>query len=348
VRHVAGRPDRRTVALVGGVVVVVAAVIVVLVLRSGGSDDAGRPTPSTTTTTTTVAPVLAPLTGAPGDPAALDRCVVTVKIDNTQAARPQSGLDVADVVYEEVVEGGITRLAAMFNGRAPDRVGPVRSVRKTDQSLVRPVGGVFAYSGGAPYAVASIATAPVVRLDETAAGDLMLRDGARQAPHNLYARVDAMYGRCGPKVPPPPLFAYRPRGVTPTRGVPVTSAVVGFRSGFAVTWTWDPGRRAFARSIFGAPDSVESGTPITPRNVVVMWARYTGGTASGFGAEAELTGTGRLLVLTGGRRIEGSWTRPDPDRPARLLDANGSEILLSRGQTWVELPEDSYPVTTQP
>lgn len=344
----AGRPDRRTVVVVGGVVAVVAAVIVVLVLRSGGSDDAGRPTPSTTTTTTTVAPVLAPLTGAPGDPAALDRCVVTVKIDNTQAARPQSGLDVADVVYEEVVEGGITRLAAMFNGRAPDRVGPVRSVRKTDQSLVRPVGGVFAYSGGAPYAVASIATAPVVRLDETAAGDLMFRDGARQAPHNLYARVDAMYGRCGPQVPPPPLFAFRPRGVTPTRGVPVTSAVVGFRSGFAVTWNWDPGRRAFVRSIFGAPDSVESGTSIAPRNVVVMWARYSGGTASGFGAEAELTGTGRLLVLTGGRRIEGSWSRPDPDRPARLLDANGSEILLSRGQTWVELPEDSYPVTTQP
>ena len=276
------------------------------------------------------------------------RCAVTVKIDNTPDARPQFGLEDADVVYEEVVEGGITRLAAMFNGSAPDKVGPVRSVRKTDQSLVRPIGGVFAYSGGAPYAVASIATAPVVRIDETSAGDLMFRDRSRRAPHNLYARVDGMYGRCGPKVPPPALFAYRPRGVPPTRGAPVTAAVVGFRSGFAVTWTWDIGRRAFTRSIFGAADVSGAGTTLAPRNVVVMWARYVGGTSSGFGAEALLTGSGRLLVLTGGRRIEGTWSRPDAERPARLLDAAGAEIRITPGQTWVELPDESYPVTTQP
>ena len=275
-------------------------------------------------------------------------CAVTVKIDNTPDARPQFGLEDADVVYEEVVEGGITRLAAMFNGRAPDKVGPVRSVRKTDQSIVRPVGGVFAYSGGAPYAVASIATAPVVRIDETSAGDLMFRDRSRRAPHNLYARVDGMYGRCGPKVPPPALFAYRPRGVPPTSGAPVAGAVVGFRSGFAVTWTWDIGRRAFTRSIFGAADVSGAGTTLAPRNVVVMWARYVGGTSSGFGAEALLTGSGRLLVLTGGRRIEGTWSRPDAERPARLLDAAGTEIRITPGQTWVELPDESYPVTTQP
>ena len=78
--------------------------------------------------------------------------------------------------------GGITRLAAIFNSQTPDRVGPVRSVRKTDQSLVWPIGGIFAYSGGAPYAIASINTAPVVRLDETRAGPLMFRDHSRNAP----------------------------------------------------------------------------------------------------------------------------------------------------------------------
>lgn len=330
-----------------GLALVLVLATVGLAACSRGDGDA-KARPARTTTTTTVAPVLAPLTGAPGDPESVRRCAVTVKIDNTPMARPQSGIDRADVVYEEVVEGGITRLAAMFNGRAPTKAGPVRSVRKTDQSLVRPVGGVFAYSGGAPYAVASIATAPVVRLDETSAGDLMFRDGARRAPHNLYARVDAMYGRCGPRIPPPALFAFRPRGLAPRRGVPVASAVVGFRSGFAVTWTWDVGRRAFTRSIFDRPDTVVDGAVLAPRNVVIMWARYSGGTASGLGAEAELTGSGRLLVLTGGRRIEGTWSRPDAERPARLLDASGAEILLTRGQTWVELPEDSYPVTTQP
>lgn len=340
----AGIASSRSARSVIGLVVLFA----LLGACSRGGDDARRTRPPTTTTTTTVAPVIAPLTGAPGDAASRRRCAVTVKIDNTTMARPQDGIDEADVVYEEVVEGGITRLAAMFNGRAPAKVGPVRSVRKTDQTLVRPVGGVFAYSGGAPYAIESIATAPVVRLDETAAGDLMFRDGARRAPHNLYARVDAMYGRCGPKVPPPALFAYRPRGVPTQRGLPVATAVVGFRSGFAVTWTWDVGRRAFTRSIFGAPDTVASGVLLAPRNVVVMWARYSGGSASGLGAEAELTGTGRLLVLTGGRRIEGTWSRPDPELPARLLGADGTEIRLTPGQTWVELPEESYPVDVGP
>ena len=190
---------------------VVLAVVILATAAACSGKRRSRERPAETTTTTTTAPVIAALTGAPGDAASRTRCAVTVKIDNTPDARPQFGLEDADVVYEEVVEGGITRLAAMFNGRAPDKVGPVRSVRKTDQSIVRPVGGVFAYSGGAPYAVASIATAPVVRIDETSAGDLMFRDRSRRAPHNLYARVDGMYSRCGPKVPPPALFAYRPQ-----------------------------------------------------------------------------------------------------------------------------------------
>ena len=75
-------------------------------------------------------------------------------------AAKQYGVHQADVVYEEVVEGGITRLAAIFNSHAPERVGPVRSVRKTDQSIVWPIGGIFVYSGGAQYAIDSINTAP--------------------------------------------------------------------------------------------------------------------------------------------------------------------------------------------
>ena len=81
---------------------------------------------------------------------------MTVKIGNTQEAHPLSGIEQADVVYEEVVDGGITRLAAIFNSDAPERVGPVRSVRPTDQSIVWPIGGVFAYSGGDPDRGASI------------------------------------------------------------------------------------------------------------------------------------------------------------------------------------------------
>src|SRR5277367_5730595 len=150
-------------------------------------------TTSSTSTTTTTAPSapkvpVAPLTGLP-DPArsTRDRSALTIKIDNTPEAMPQYGVQDADVVYEEIVEGGITRLAAIFNSHVPSIVGPVRSVRRTDREIVFPIGGVFAFSGGAEYAVRSIETAPVKLYDQTNAGAAMYRTPDRSPPHNLLA-----------------------------------------------------------------------------------------------------------------------------------------------------------------
>src|SRR5580692_13129395 len=139
---------------------------------------ASSATTTTSTTTTTVPIPIAPLTGLP-DPggAALTRSALTVKIENTPEALPQWGIAQADVVYEEIVNGGITRLAAIFNSHAPTKVGPVRSVRPTDTQVVWPIGGIFAYSGGAPYAIDSISTVPGLKLiDESSAGTAMFRD----------------------------------------------------------------------------------------------------------------------------------------------------------------------------
>jgi hypothetical protein len=295
------------------------------------------------------APPVAPLTGLPDTNGAQRRCAITVKIDNTQAGQPKYGIEQADVVYEEVVEGGYTRLAAMFNSHTPDRVGSVRSVRKTDQSLVWPVGGVFVYSGGAPYAIDSINTAPVVRLDETTAGPLMFRDDSRNAPWNLYAHVNLMYSKCGPHIPPPRLFTYRAPGA-PVGGQPATSVHVGFLAGFDVTWTWDAASGTWKRAIFGAPEVSASGQQLAPKNVVVMFVSYVGGDPShgNIGAEAMLTGQGQALVFTAGREIRGTWTRPDKSRPAQLLNAAGHPIALTPGQTWVELPDNTYSVTKTP
>lgn len=301
----------------------------------------------------------APLTGL-ADPtgASLKRCAITVKIDNTKAGHPKYGIDQADVVYEEVVEAGITRLAAIFNSHDPDRVGPVRSVRKTDQSLVWPIRGIFAYSGGAPYAIQSINTAPVVKLDETSAGPLMFRDHSRRAPVNLYAHVSFMYSKCGPLVPPPALFTYRSASVVPA-GVTATSVRVGFLGAgsaypgspsFAVTWDWDAVSGTWKRSIFGQPETVASGAQLAPKNVVVMFVTYVGGDPnhSNEGAEAVITGTGKAIVFTAGKEIDGTWSRPDKEHVAQLLDASGNRIPLTPGQTWVELPDSSYSVTKTP
>ena len=322
-----------------------------LVGACGGSGKKAKAAAAKATTTTTKPPPpIAPLTGLP-DPGAAShhRCSVTVKIDNTQHDGLKWGVDQADVVYEEVVEGGITRLAAVFNSHAPNRVGPVRSVRKTDQSLVWPIKGIFAYSGGAPYAIASISTAPVKRLDETRAGSMMSRDYSRSAPWNLFAHVDQMYGACPEKVGPPALFVYR-KPHHPVGGVPAATLHVGFLNGYGTDWRWDPAKGVWARSLFGRPELTTPGVPLAPQNVVVWQARYTGGDPNhgNEGAEAQIEGTGTAWVLTRGRVIKGTWSRPDKSKPAEFLDAAGKQIPLTPGQTWVEIPDVSYSVTTTP
>jgi len=326
----------------------VALVAVVALAACGGSKHAAK-TPTQADQAKKKPVAVAPLTGVADANGANKRCAITVKIDNTEAGHPKYGVEQADVIYEEVVEGGYTRLAAIFNSHTPDRVGPVRSVRKTDQSLVWPIGGVFVYSGGAPYAIESIGTAPVVQLDETRAGPLMFRDDSRRAPYNLYAHLNLMYSKCGPKIPPPALFTYRAPH-TAVGGVPATSVHVGFLSGFDVTWTWDPATGTWKRSIFGSPEITASGQQLAPKNVVVMFVQYVGGDAahSNIGAEAELTGQGQALVFTGGHEIKGTWSRPDKTAPAQLLNAAGRPIALTPGQTWVELPDTSYSVTKTP
>jgi hypothetical protein len=327
--------------------------LVLLLAACGGSGKKakGAAAPHQTTTTTKPAPPVAPLTGLP-DPGAPShhRCAITVKIDNTQSQGLKYGVDQADVVYEEVVEGGITRLAAIFNSHAPDRVGPVRSVRKTDQSLVWPIKGIFAYSGGAPYAISSISTAPVKQLDETRSGPMMFRDYSRAAPWNLFAHVDQMFGVCpAGTAPPPALFTYR-KPHQAVGGTPASTLHVGFLAGYGTDWKWDPAKGVWARSLFGRPELTTPGVPLAPQNVVVMTVHYVGGdpTHGNEGAEAEIIGSGPLLVLTKGREIKGTWSRPDKSKPATLLDTAGKVIPLTPGQTWVELPDAGYSVTTTP
>src|SRR6478735_7448658 len=163
---------------------VVVALATLLAACSGASGNEKKPAKTTTTpapTTTTVAPPTAPLTGLP-DPSAAShtRPALSVKVENTDAARPQAGIDQADVLYEEVVEGGITRFVAIFNSAVPDVIGPVRSVRAEDPDIVWPVGGIFAYSGGAQVNVNAINNAPVHAVDESSAGDAMVRNESNQ------------------------------------------------------------------------------------------------------------------------------------------------------------------------
>ena len=333
------------------VILVLVALVAVGVILSRTIHHPGVTTPSasapTSTTSTTPAPI-APLTGRP-DPggAALRRPALTIKIENTPEALPQWGVAQADVVYEEIVNGGITRLAAVFNSHAPAKIGPVRSVRPTDEQIVYPLGGIFAFSGGAPYAMAVIEKAPVTLVQESNAGAAMFRDPNRLAPHNLYAVGPSLFAFRATPVPPRPLFTYRGASTSVT-GAAVSSFTVPFPSIYPVTWTWNPASGSWDRTLFGQPVITGTGVRVSPVNVLVMWVDYVNGVGT-FTSYANLQGSGPVALFSAGREVRGTWSRgPSPADPITYHDAAGRVLALGPGQTWVELLNAGAVLSVQP
>ena len=330
------------------VLAVVAVIVVIVVAYRHATNSKSTPAATPTTTTTTLATPIAPLTGLP-DPSglALRRPALTVKIENTPQAMPQWGLDRADVVYEEIVNGGITRLAAVFNSHAPAKIGPVRSVRPTDEQIVYPLGGIFAFSGGAPYAMAVIEKAPVTLVQESNAGAAMFRDPNRLAPHNLYAVGPSLFAFRAAPVPPRPLFTYRGASTSVT-GTAVSSFTVPFPSIYPVTWTWNPASGSWDRTLFGQPVITGTGVRVSPVNVLVMWVDYVNGVGT-FTSYANLQGSGPVALFSAGREVRGTWSRgPSPADPITYHDAAGRVLALGPGQTWVELLNAGAVLSVQP
>jgi hypothetical protein len=311
----------------------------------GGSATTASTRQEATTSTTKRAVAVAPFTGLP-DPggAAQGRSSLGVKIENTPDARPQSGLDQADVVYEEVVEGGITRFWAIFNSAAPEVVGPIRSVRAMDPSIITPLGGVVAFSGGTPDNVALVRATGLVTVDESNAGDAYYREASRQAPHNLYGRTAQLWDRGGTPVPPSPLFRYVARGAR-FGGDAVASFHVGLQAGYDVSYVWDAGRSGWLRFSQGVEPFLAAGAnpaQVAPTNVIVEFVPYAAA------SDADLIGSGEAWVFSDGRLVKGTWAKWLPGTPTQYLDATGAPIALTPGRTWVELAPTGTVVDVAP
>ena len=313
----------------------------------GGSSAAPKKHKPTTTTklttTTTTAPPVAPETGLP-DPqgASLTRPALWVKIENlSEQVRPQAGLDVADVVYEQITEGGITRFIALFNSQIPDVVGPIRSTRAMDADVVAPLGGIFAYSGGIADSVRLINQAPVNAVDDTKAGPAMFRDKTRRAPHNLFGHADQLLAKGGKPVPPPPLFQYLANGEIFT-GDPVMAFTVKYDRGYAPTYTFDAPTGTWKRDIDAVPFTATSGQHVAPTNVIVQFVPCC--VPSPEGGAYQTVGSGDAWVFTQGKVLRGKWNRTDRSQVTQFVDAAGAPVKLAPGRTWVEFAPIGLPV----
>jgi hypothetical protein len=285
-----------------------------------------------------------PLTGLPASSATtVSRPALSVKVDNAPAARPQEGLDRADVVYEEIVEGGYTRFLAVFQSTDAPVVGPVRSVRPTDPLIAGAIEGLFAYSGGTQQFVAALRAAPVidVGVDALPAG-YKRRGGA--SPHNVFTSTPTIYAAASSRRAraPEPLFDYADKGAsTAGPAYPVSHVQVAV-GGVQVAYDWDAGTGAWRRSQSGSPHLVASGTQISPANVIVQFVRYevVPGAVDPAGKPVDLgevIGSGSALILSRGTLIKGTWSKAGPRERTIYRSQEGSPVALDRGSTWVEL-----------
>jgi hypothetical protein len=350
------RPDRHWLSIVVGAIAVITVAVVTLLLTSGREPVPNEP-PSTATpaeepegaeaeqrSSPEPAELRMPLTGVvtdelPAQPALL------VKISNSPEARPYTGIEVADLVYEEVVEGGATRFMAVFHSELPPVAGPVRSARPVDTQLIAGFDNPgFAYSGAREEVREMIARTPAVALNEHAPS--FFRDNGSYAstpvaPHNLFLRpVEALaavsaagagnLGDLGWVFTDDP-----PTDIEASDGA-VIDVVMSTAS--RTTWTFDPAAGVYRRQQNGAVSHVTGPGRIGAANVVVLEVRHYVG-ASGY-PETNALGTGDAIVLRDGERYLARWSKNRATDPLRILTADGAPFPLAPGRTWIHLPEE--------
>jgi hypothetical protein len=321
----------------------------------GGGHKAAKGTTTTTTAPTTTSSTglpanAAPLTGLPEDAARRSRPALVVKLDNAPSARPQAGLNQADIAIEEKVEDGVTRFFSIFQSQDADPVAPVRSARSTDIALVTPLNHpLFAYAGANATFQQLVNSAPLVDVGINKQPGEYRRDPKRPpAPYNLTTSTAALYRHAPAGAqPPPPLFTYR------GGGAPVTSAgaakVAGLHIEFkgvhittVVDWGWDPAAQVWRRGEAGTAHNDAAGQQITTKNIVVEFVNYVAtnqvDTSGTIVPEGKVVGAGEAWVLTGGMLVKGTWSKPSNEAVTVYADSAGSPIALTPGQTWLELP----------
>lgn len=294
-----------------------------------------------------VAKPTCPLTGLqPKNDKILDRPALAVKIENNSDAYPLSGLEKADVVYEEVVEGGLTRFMAIYHCSDSTKVGPVRSARIVDPAIMTPYTHILADAGGNDTVRAALEKAHIDSIDEDAAGsaDTRVERPGYSSEHTLYGNTVALRKLGEKKFHDPPAddifkFGDLQDGSKKAKSVTVdmSTTVVGYQ--------WKGGR--WARIDHDAPLTMENGHAIEVDNVLLeehtVNLSTTLGDVHGIASTeiADVTGKGKAVLFRDGRELVGTWTRSSKTAPVVFETKGGDEMVLHKGTTWIELlPND--------
>jgi len=295
-----------------------------------------RPAPSTTLPK---APLLDPFTG---EPVKALGPVLAVKIDNIAYARPQTGLQSADIIYVIPVEGGLTRFMAVYSSHFPPVVGPVRSARQSDLDLLSQLGRpAFAWSGATPHLVPFIERAPVVDLYALTVGGYF-RSASRAAPYNLYANTKLLLAEAkGASKARDIGFRF---GALPAGGTPAASYSVKYPAA-SYTFRWSAKDKRWLAWMDGAPAMATEGGQLGGRTVIVQYTQIATSRFEEYGGRppyAKSIGSGKAVILRDGRAHTVRWSRPNEGSGTTYTLPNGQRMPFAPGQTWVILAPDSH------
>ncbi len=348
----------------------------------GGATPVAVSSPTATAAPTQAAPATVPPTPSPtpkpkvwpltGLPAAADaqlgRRPLNVRMPNDPNARPQYGLNKADVVFELLVEGGVTRFSAIFHSKDADVVGPVRSYRWSDLHITQMLRGALVSSGSTVEehdAVSqSIKDGNMLSVDAERDGKPYYRVAFRNAPNNEFTSTPAdreAVNRAGGSAPVDvPALSFVPLGNTdPTAGgftgaQPATTATVPFQGMWASTFTWNAAANGYRRSQQNVQTTDGDGSgPILAKNVIVMttdiWETFVIEDSLGsHGLDYRMTGGGPVSVFRDGLRMDGTWKRDGVLDQFTFWSASGTQLLLEPGQTWIAFIYPAWSVTSTP
>ena len=294
--------------------------------------------------------VTAPLTGIKYEENSVEaqnlkRASVACKIDNSEAARPQLNLNRTDIVFDEMVEGGLTRLVAIWQSDLPDAVGPVRSIRPMDPDIISPFGGIVCYSGGQAVFTNMMRNTKVFNASETTeqGKGTFSRSKDREAPHNVIVNVLKL-STDHPELPAPAAqFNYSADLATATAastGAEVKDFSVYFPSALA-QWAPNSDKSAWLRTQDKKPHTdAADGSQLRAVNVVVMQVEVDHSYLDhkyGNVPKDVVIGTGKAYIFTAGKMVEATWSKPSRDTSISLALADGTPVTLAPGNTWVEL-----------
>ena len=279
-----------------------------------------------------------PLNGAQvSDEAATKQPITAVMIENSPDARPQSGLADAEVIYEAIAEGGITRFLTLFQQNKPTLVGPVRSLRMYYVDWLTPYQPSVAHVGGSQKALETVRNGSYRDIDQFHNPAYYWRASDRYAPHNVYTsfeKLDALNKEKG--YTESVLTGLERQDAPNDKQATATQVVINFSSAaYNTVYTFNPDSNTYKRSYAIGPHTDREKGDISPSVVIAMKTTMQAVTEDGYRESIQTTGTGEAVIFQNGGVIEATWKKADQKSQLVFVDKDDKPIKLNRGQTWI-------------